>query len=146
MLRGSASASSIRPTTPTRWSQRQRSAMNPIEDAVMTTRQLVSKLRRRALGLAADQQGISVVEFALLMPLMLTMYFGSLEVTDAISADRQVTLVASTVADIASQYSAVTATDVNNIMSAAAAVLAPFPIAKAKVTLSSVMIDANGNA
>ena len=112
----------------------------------MTTRQLVSKLRRRALGLAADQQGISVVEFALLMPLMLTMYFGSLEVTDAISADRQVTLVASTVADIASQYSAVTATDVNNIMSAAAAVLAPFPIAKAKVTLSSVMIDANGNA
>jgi Flp pilus assembly protein TadG len=119
--------------------------MNPIEDAVMTTRQLVSKLRRRALGLAADQQGISVVEFALLMPLMLTMFFGSLEVTDAISADRQITLVASTVADITSQYSQVTASDVQNIMAAASAVLSPFPVANVKVTLTSVVIDANGN-
>jgi len=80
------------------------------------------------------------------MPLMLTMYFGSLEVTDAISADRQITLVASTVADVASQYSAVTATDVTNIMSAAAAVLAPFPVSKVTVTLTSVLIDSNGNA
>jgi Flp pilus assembly protein TadG len=112
----------------------------------MNIRHYASMLRQRAGALAADRDGISVVEFSLLMPLMLTMFFGSLEVTDAISADRQVTLTASTVADIASMYSSVTSTDVTNIMAAASAVLSPFPIAKAKVTLSSVMIDANGNA
>jgi Flp pilus assembly protein TadG len=112
----------------------------------MTVSQLVSMLRRRGRGFAADQRGISSVEFALLLPLMLTMFFGSVEVTDAISADRQITLVASTVADITSQYSSVAASDVSNIMAAATSVLAPFPVSSAKVTLSSVLIDANGNA
>jgi len=81
----------------------------------MTVRKLASVLRRRHCAFAANQQGTSVVEFALLLPLMLTMYFGSIEVTDAISADRQVTLVAGTVADIAAQYQTVTATDVKRV-------------------------------
>ena len=36
--------------------------------------------------------------------------------------------------------------DVNNILAAASAVQAPFSVANAQVTLSSVPIDANGNA
>jgi Flp pilus assembly protein TadG len=80
------------------------------------------------------------------LPLLLIMYFGSIQITDAISADRQVTMVASTVAEITSQYATVSSTDVSNILAAASAVLTPFPVANAKVTLSSVLIDANGNA
>jgi hypothetical protein len=57
-----------------------------------------------------------------------------------------VTLVASTVAEITSQYATVSSTDVSNVLAAASAVLTPFPVANAKVTLSSVLIDANGNA
>jgi Flp pilus assembly protein TadG len=86
------------------------------------------------------------MEFALLAPLMLTMYFGSIEVTDAISADRQITLVASTVADIASESSTLASSDISGIWLAAEAVLSPFPTANAKVVLSSVVIDANGTA
>jgi Flp pilus assembly protein TadG len=112
----------------------------------MTARKLVSVLCRRGNAFPADRQGSSAVEFALLLPLMLTMYFGSIEVTDAISADRQVTLVAGTVSDIAAQYQSVTLNDVNNILAAASAVLAPFSAANVQVTLSSVQIDANGNA
>jgi Flp pilus assembly protein TadG len=94
------------------------------------------------------------VEFALLLP-MLTMYFGNIVITDAISANRQVTLVASTVAQITSQYTQLATADVQNILGnsslsppggAAAAVLAPFPVSNATVTLSSVVIDASGNA
>jgi hypothetical protein len=68
--------------------------------------------------------------------------------TDAISADRQVTLVASTVAEITSQYSQVATSDVNNILTAAASGMAPFSVTSANtaVTLSSVTIDNNGNA
>jgi hypothetical protein len=57
-----------------------------------------------------------------------------------------VTLVASTVAEITSQYATVSSTDVSNILAAPSAVLTPFPVANAKVTLTSVLIDANGNA
>jgi Flp pilus assembly protein TadG len=113
---------------------------------MMIARRLVSWSRQRCSRLASDQRGVSAIEFSLLMPLMLTMYFGSLEVTDAISADRQVTLVASTVADITSEYSSVASTDISNIMAAASAVLAPFPTSNAQVTLSSVTFDGSGNA
>jgi Flp pilus assembly protein TadG len=97
---------------------------------------------------AGDRSGSSVVEFALLLPLMMTMYFGSIQITDAISADRQVTLAASTVAEITSQYSQVATSDVNNILTAAASVMAPFSVTSANtvVTLSSVTIDGSGNA
>jgi Flp pilus assembly protein TadG len=100
----------------------------------------------KCLRFAAERRGSSAVEFALLLPLMLTMYFGSIQITDAISADRQVAMVASTVAEITSQYTTVSSTDVSNILAAASAVLTPFPVANAKVTLSSVLIDANANA
>jgi Flp pilus assembly protein TadG len=113
---------------------------------MMMARLVATLLRQRSLRFAADQRGVSAVEFALLLPLMLTMYFGTLEVTDAISADRQVTLVASTVANIASQYTQVSSSDVSNILGAAAQVLVPFPVANATVTLTSVQVDLNGNA
>jgi Flp pilus assembly protein TadG len=103
-------------------------------------------LKAHYARLIADRSGTSLVEFAVLLPLMLVMYFGSIQITDAISADRQVTLVASTVAEITSQYTTVSSTDVSNILSASSAVLAPFPIANASVTLSSVLIDSTGKA
>jgi Flp pilus assembly protein TadG len=113
---------------------------------MMKARRLVSLLSRRCRGFAADRKGVSSVEFAILLPLMLTMFFGSIEVTDAISADRKVTLVSNTVAEIASQYSSVSANDVSNILGAASSVLQPFSVANVKVTLTSVSIDANSKA
>ena len=107
---------------------------------------ILPRLSLRSLRFAADRRGSSAVEFALLLPLMLIMYFGSIQITDAISADRQVTLVASTVAEITSQYITVSSTDVSNILAAASSVLTPFPLANAQVTLSSVLIDANADA
>jgi hypothetical protein len=83
---------------------------------MMTPRHLASLWPRRFF---ADRRGTSAIEFAILLPLMLVMYFGSIQITDAISADRQVTQVASTVAEIASQYTQVSPSDVSNILSAA---------------------------
>lgn len=93
---------------------------------------------------AADQSGVSAVEFAILLPLMLTMYLGGVEVSQAVSADRKTTLVSHTVGDLVAQASNVTSTDVTNVLNAGGAVAYPFSASNLQVTVSSVCIDATG--
>jgi Flp pilus assembly protein TadG len=98
----------------------------------------------RLLAFAADQRGVSAVEFAILLPLMLTLYLGGAEVSQAVSADRKTTLVAHTVGDLTAQASNVASSDVTNIFSAATAVAYPLSSSNLTVTLSSVCIDSTG--
>ena len=112
----------------------------------MTHEGIRSTLLARLRGFAADQRGVSAVEFAILLPLMLTLYLGGVEISQAVSADRKTTLVAHTVGDLTAQVTNVASTDVTNILNAATAVAYPFPSSNLKVTLTSVCIDASGKA
>jgi Flp pilus assembly protein TadG len=107
---------------------------------------LGSAIRRKVAGLASDERGVSAVEFAMLLPLMLTLYLGSVEVSQGIGADRKVTLTARTICDLVSQVSSIGNSDMTNALNASTAVMAPFPTGNLKVTVSSVKIDANGKA
>jgi len=109
-------------------------------------RRLSEPFARRLARLATDERGVSAVEFALLLPLMLTIYLGAVEVSQGIGADRKVTLTARTVADLVSQASSLSANDMTNSLNAASAVMAPYPAANMKATVTSVKIDSNGNA
>lgn len=106
----------------------------------------VKPLLRRLSSLRRDQRGISAVEFALLLPLMLTMYFGVVEVTQGITTQRKVTLTARTIADIASQFTTIKNADMSNIMTAASAVISPYDAGQLQLKLTAVSIDANGIA
>jgi Flp pilus assembly protein TadG len=109
----------------------------------MTMQLRLPSLARR---FASDVRGVSAVEFALLLPLMLTMYLGGSEVSQALTTSRKVTLVSRTVADLASQSSKITDASMTNILNASAAVIAPYTGSKLKVTVSQVKIDGSGNA
>lgn len=106
----------------------------------------LTKLTRRFSSFRGDQRGISAVEFAMLLPLMVTLYFGVVEISDGVAAHRKVTLTARTIADLASQSTNINNADMSNMLNAASAVLAPFNVSKVKVTVSAVSIDANGIA
>jgi Flp pilus assembly protein TadG len=77
---------------------------------------------------------------------MLTLYLGGVEVSQGISIDRKVTLTARTVADLVAQVSSIDTAGINAALGAATAVMAPYPDLNAKVTVSLVKVDANGNA
>ena len=95
---------------------------------------------------AQDRKGVSAVEFAIIAPLLITIYFGGIEVTTAVAVDRKMTLVAHTVADLVAQSSNVTNTEMTDILNASAAISAPYTTANLKVTVSSVVIDSSSVA
>lgn len=107
---------------------------------------IVDSIKRKLGGLAVDERGVSAVEFAMLLPLMLSLYLGSVEVSQGIGADRKVTLTARTICDLVSQVSSIGNGDMTNALNASSAVMAPFPTSNLQVTVSSVKIDAAGKA
>jgi Flp pilus assembly protein TadG len=87
---------------------------------------------------AKAQGGLAAVEFAFVLPVMLTLFFGVVELSMAINCRSDVTAVASTVADLTAQSSSLAAADVTNIFNAATAVLYPYSVSNAKITITSI--------
>ena len=109
---------------------------------------IVNQLRQsrmaRILSVALfDAGGMVAVEFALLIPVMLTMYFGTLETTNALTAARRVTNVAQTAGDLTAQVTNVTTADMNDIFAASSAILAPFPTNVVQITVSSIVASSS---
>ena len=93
-----------------------------------------------------DRRAVSSIEFAILLPLLLTLYLGSAEVTQGIAIKRKVTLTAHAVADLATQYTAINNADMTNILNAASAIIAPYASAGLQATVSEIAVDAQGQA
>jgi Flp pilus assembly protein TadG len=106
----------------------------------------VLALHHRIVSFAQDRRGVSAVEFAMLLPLMVTLYLGAVEISQGVSIDRKVTLTTRTVADLASQVSSINNADMTNILNATAAVVAPYDTSRLRVVVSAVTIDNNGAA
>lgn len=94
---------------------------------------------------AADIRAVAAVEFALLLPVMLTLYIGAVEVTQALSADRKIVLLTRTVGDLTTQSSRVAPADLDSILNASSAVLAPLSTTPVKIRLTSVAISGSGS-
>jgi Flp pilus assembly protein TadG len=107
---------------------------------------LLSALARRAASLRRDRRGVSAVEFAIVLPVMITLYIGTVEVAKGIAIYRKVTQAARTVADLATQFRTIKNADKDNILAAGPAVLFPTSDTPLKITLSAVYIDKNGVA
>jgi Flp pilus assembly protein TadG len=100
----------------------------------------------KPLAFANDHRGVSAVEFAILAPLMVTLYLGGVEVSDAVAASRKTTIVARTVADLVAQDSKLTNAGKDEVLSAAKFVGTPYANANLGITVSSIKIDNAGIA
>jgi Flp pilus assembly protein TadG len=93
-----------------------------------------------------DTHGVSAVEFALVLPLMLTLYLGSFEISQAIGASRKVMLVSRTVADLSSQNLTISSATMNDILAATSTIVAPLSGSPLKTKVTCVTIDSSGRA
>jgi Flp pilus assembly protein TadG len=100
----------------------------------------------RLKAFASRKEGVAAVEFAMLLPVLLLLYLGAFEASQALSANRKVEAVADTVGDLVSRSTEMDATRLSNIMSISAAILNPFPGTGLVMTVTTVKVDANGKA
>lgn len=105
-----------------------------------------ARTRRSLRRFRADKRGVSAVEFAMLLPLLVTLYLGGVEVSSAVAIDRKVTLIARTLGDLVAQASSVDNAGMTSILNATTAVMAPYSDANLKITVSSVQINSQGVA
>ena len=104
-----------------------------------------AKLLRQIKRIACDQRGVSGVEFAMIVPMLLLLYVGAVEINNAVTISRRTSAVASTAADLTAQVKSVTKSDLQDVQAAAASVLTPYVTTPLKVVLSSVVADENNN-
>lgn len=100
----------------------------------------------RLRDFASGQGGLAAVEFAAILPFMLTAYLGGVELGDGVAINRKVTITARAVADLASRYTTIKNADMSTILSAASAVIAPYSSSSLAVTVSQISVDSHGNA
>jgi Flp pilus assembly protein TadG len=105
-----------------------------------------TKLHRFLRGFLQDRRGVSAIEFSFILPLMVALYLGCVEIGNGLSAQFKTTLAARTVADLSSQYTTINNATMTSILGASSAVLAPFSSADAVVIVSEITTDAKGNA
>lgn len=104
---------------------------------------LLERLRAGARAFRRDRRGVSALEFALLAPLLIMLYFGATELAQGMMAQRRVSHAAATIGDLVSQDKIATSvSELTNVFAAAAAVVSPFSSAPLKLRLTSVTGDA----
>src|SRR6267154_1484995 len=105
---------------------------------------MVSLMRKRSLrarSLLKDCRGVVAVEFAVIVPVMLLMFFGVVEFSSGVAVDRKVTLVARTLSDLVSQSTTVLDTDLTNAGQTAKAILTPYPAVPLKSSITELYVD-----
>ena len=99
------------------------------------------RCRRSADEFAADNRALAATEFAVIVPLMLVMFFGTVEFSSAVAIDRKVTLMARTLSDLTSQSTSVADTDMTNFFAASTGVMTPYPTTPVSMTISELYVD-----
>jgi Flp pilus assembly protein TadG len=94
--------------------------------AMKSLSRLWHRARRSADALVADRSGIAATEFAVIVPLMLVMFFGTVEFSSGIAVYRKVTLMARTLSDLTSQSTSVSDSDMTNFFAASNAIMTPY--------------------
>ncbi|WP_375454715.1 TadE/TadG family type IV pilus assembly protein [uncultured Methylobacterium sp.] len=94
--------------------------------------------RARIARFGADARGVAALEFAMILPLLVTLYFGLSELVRAVDNSRKVTLFARAVADLSGRTNNA---DMTPILAAAGAILQPFNAGDAQVVISALGVE-----
>ena len=88
-----------------------------------------------------DERGTAVLEFAFLLPVLLLLFVGVIELTNILRLDRKIVDATQTVADLVTQRRDVNDAQINDILKAAELILEPFPATASSIGIVGVHYD-----
>jgi len=104
------------------------------------------RLRMRLGAFHRDTRGAAIVEFALVMPMLLTLYLGGFAISQATSTWRKLSDTTAQLANVAAQYTTMQSTDAQGVMTAAAQIMSPYSTSNLSEVLSVVGVSTSGVA
>lgn len=112
---------------------------------------MISALSSRARHLLTDVRAVAATEFAIVTPFMLLLYIGGVELGNGLAMNVKVSATAHAVADMITQNTSVSPSQMDGILAAASAIMAPYPTKNGStslmtITVSEVSTDSSGNA
>ena len=95
--------------------------------------------------LARAETGTAAVEFALILPIMLAVYLGTIEASTLITMDRKVQLVAGAVGDlVARAETTISASDMQDYFRAASGIMTPYASEDVLQVVTVVQVNDDG--
>ena len=107
-------------------------------------KRLLRGLNRLIRRFAVARDGMAATEFAIIAPVMITMFFAVTELSDAFEASTKVTSVASTAADLIAQEKVVCDAEMTDTFSALNSIMFPYAANGLQIRITSV-IDGGNN-
>jgi Flp pilus assembly protein TadG len=101
---------------------------------------------RRLFRVAAEESGLAAVEFSLLLPLLIVLWIGGVEVTGALSVDRRLNNFVSSMGDLIARTKTITYSQVNDVFDLSEAAMFPYSDTGMAMRVTAVDIDAGGDA
>lgn len=106
----------------------------------------LSRFRLRSLReIRRDTAGVSAIEFALIAPVLVLLYFGGVELSFLLQADRRVTTVTATIGDLTSRETVITDARRDDIFAASQILFAPLDGPTARMRISNLIADPTGD-
>jgi Flp pilus assembly protein TadG len=99
-----------------------------------------AQLLNKARLMFHDRTGVAALEFALIVPLLLALYFVTMEVAQAIAVDKKVARVGSMVADLVTQMPEISKAELNAIMQIGEATLQPYNRSKPTIKVTAIEV------
>jgi Flp pilus assembly pilin Flp len=96
----------------------------------------------RLRNLRRDNRGVAAIEFALMLPMLIALLIGCLEVTFKIWSTQKAEKLAVTLSDVIAQSTAVTNSDLQSLIGATDKIMDPFPFGanEGKIIISSLYV------
>ena len=115
-----------------------------IMQATRLFKALASRLRR----FKREERGAAAVEFALILPFLITLYMGSIEASSLFTVDRRIEVIASTTADLVARWNpndgTISSTTVRDYFNASKGIITPYSTTGLKQVVSFITVPANG--